>query len=81
MSVVDKKGNEPEVVQANDFFWITEPSDKIDINWAGRYINRRHHDLGWLNAVKESQDVSFELDDNANISRRNIENFHNIEGQ
>lgn len=70
----------PEVVQANEWLWITEDSDRIDIRWPGRYINRRHHDQGWLNAVKEHADVSAELDDHEGISSRNIKEFHNIEG-
>lgn len=80
ISVVDKKGDKPKVLQANDFFWITEQSDKIDISWSGRYINIRHHNLGWLNEVKTVPYVSEELDDHANISARNINEFHNIEG-
>lgn len=79
-SVVDKKGDDPEVVQANQYFWITEDSDRIDVRWPGRYINRRHHDQGWLNAVKEKAEVSSELDDHQAISDRNVQEFHNIEG-
>jgi len=79
-SIVDKKGDEPTVVQANDYFWITEDSDRIDIRWPGRYINRQHHDKGWLNAVKDHAEVPRELDDHENITRRSIKEFHNIEG-
>lgn len=80
LSVVDKKGNEPKVLQANDFLWITKQSDTIDISWSGRYINIRHHELGWLNGVRTVSYVSTDLDDGANVSARNIHEFHNKEG-
>lgn len=80
-SVVDKSGDEPRVLEANAFYWITEPSDVINIVWPGRYINVRHHNLGWLNAVREHADIPLILDDHTNISSRNIKEFHNIRGK
>ena len=79
-SVVDKKGDEPKVVQANEYFWITKYSDRIDIRWPGRYMNLHHHTQGWLNAVKDNAEIFRELDDHEQISRRGVNELHNIEG-
>ncbi|XP_053401094.1 uncharacterized protein LOC123523194 isoform X2 [Mercenaria mercenaria] len=79
-SVVEKRDPPPKVVQANEYFWINTLSTEIEVSWQGRYINFRHHSLGWLNEVKDNPDISRDLDDTSSKSQRSVDALYNIEG-
>lgn len=80
ISSVELQGSPIYVREADGNFWINTFSESLELIWKGRFINKRHHSLGWLAEVKDVESVSQELDDNNRDSNRSIEAIHNING-
>jgi hypothetical protein len=80
-SVVDLYGKQARVVQVQENGWINKHTENIEIVWQNRFRNIRHSNGGWLNGVKETEDIVTDLDDSKGKSARTIDKLNNIDGK
>lgn len=61
--------------------WVTEDKGYLEIKWIGSFSNVLHERQCWLCIVKESNNVSTDLEDTKGRSDRTIEAIPNVRGE